>query len=368
MDYLFEFSVCFAVSPPPPLWVLTFALWKMSKAADVKETPDLFWVRQRGGPVPAQDDGVTMAGERWEGSGSVPHGVWQMMGLLPGPVLSCCKPQGRAWAATEPGTNLLGRLWAPGVQQIPTCLPQILPKTESLRAGHAKPPHFSLQKTPKFGGKKKKKKEPHNYECFSAPLWVENTPLEPKPLRSIHLCPPTSTKTSTGSTQNSRPRCSCSCICLGTRGRLSPARGRRGGIPDGRLTHRQHPGARRGRMRSGMLFLGRRQETERTAEKCSNPVFLGESSSAASPDGRGTDVTGAVGKQGELGRIQPGAGDAQPPPGSGYHPGNGCCPSSPLPAPGIYRDGQAASTGSCLPQRLQAMLLLEGLIQVGGGG
>lgn len=145
-------------------------------------------------------------------------------------------------------------------------------------------------------------------------------------IRSVHLCPPTSTNTSSGSTQNSlwcsQPRHSRSWICLGTQGRLSPGCGRWGGIPDGRLTHRQHPGAHRGRMRSGIVVLGKATGNGENSRKCSNPVFLGESSSVAGTDGWGTDVTGATGKRpdphGGMRLCPRRTGDAQ-------HPGSGRC-------------------------------------------
>jgi len=73
-----------------------------------------------------------------------------------------------------------------------------------------------------------------------------------------------------------------------------------------------------------MLFLGRQQETERTAEKkCSNPAFLWAKAlpRPAQTGGRGTDVSGAAGKRGELGgtrrrgcgRAQGGWGMLSPP-------------------------------------------------------
>lgn len=81
-------------------------------------------------------------------------------------------------------------------------------------------------------------------------------------------------KIASGAASRRRPRHSRSCICLGTQGRLSPGRGRRGGIPDGRLTHRQQPGAHRGRMRSGTVVLGKATGNgERTAENVQIQLF-----------------------------------------------------------------------------------------------
>lgn len=55
------------------------------------------------------------------------------------------------------------------------------------------------------------------------------------------------------------------------------------------------------------------------------------------------------------------------PPQQRVPPGHGCCPSSQLPVPGIYRDRQAASTAFCLPL-MPAGNAFTGGIDTGGGG
>lgn len=112
-------------------------------------------------------------------------------------------------------------------------------------------------------------KNPHaTLRARRCSFWAANTSLEPKPCYSlfpIHLCPPTSPETSTGSTQNNPPahsrppRDPHSCAAPGTPGAelstgLGPPWGAVG-VP-----------GRTARMRSGLLFLGRQQEAEGTAE------------------------------------------------------------------------------------------------------
>lgn len=191
-----------------------------------------------------------------------------------------------------------------------------------------KPPRFSLQKNPKFEGKKKK---PHKSQaCFRAPLWVENTQLEPRPLCSpfsIPLCPPTSTKMNPESTQNSRlvwAAAGCpvapAAVFVLVSGQAEP--GPRTLRWDSRRAARTPAASRHalGEDEVRDVVLGKATGNGENSRKCSNPVFLGESSSAASPDGRGTDVTEATGKLEELGWIHTAgmwlcsrrAGDARP--------------------------------------------------------